>query len=605
MRSSPGSPSESSLRRSTPPQPGPSTYTRAPKGKACLNCRRRKLKCDCARPVCSQCVRYGRERDCEYTDKHQLSRTEMLEETIATLQAKLQELEHTEDGNSPPVGIGHAQYWGSGVPGRSSPRASQSPRPSGYAAPTFDESRALLDAFLPYCTDVGFFLNPNRFLHWLCPRLSPTSQDVLGNQPVIIPEQTSPLIWAAFAWGATFTDEPDLKQHAELYASKAIQLLCTTSPSNGSDLSRPTVLHFIQSEVLVATYLLNSGEFVQARQHISSAASIVWTYGLHKIRSHPIHDPSLMRSIPSSDAATALPPPTDSVEEGERISALWQVYILDKTWSAVLGKPGMLNDGVSPLSCIDTPWPLAVEQYVEGPVPPDYGVSGRTLHKFLYESQAFQPVARLPTLALRAQAAALLDRALFLSSSCALDPTLRAFHSTEFDGMEALLNRFILFLNNLWDSQAQHSTEWARNITITQCIARLATMQLHFAWFEDDIKSATKVMNACKAIIDHIQLLPPLHLRHIDPLLPVMLTSVAQVCCNEQLRMQNPTMYKRQLLTCNHPFWLEHAVAEVGNWIAVINGDSNLSAIQRETVRSFLSALMMSNSPVNIPLESV
>ena len=56
-----------------------------------------------------------------------------------------------------------------------------------------------------------------------------------------------------------------------------------------------------------------------------------------------------------------------------------------------------------------------------------------------------------------------------------------------------------------------------------------------------------------------------------------MLTSVAQVCCNEQLRMANPTMYKRQMVICNHPFWLEQSIAEVGNWLTVINGDSKLS----------------------------
>ena len=51
-------------------------------------------KCDCAHPVCSQCVRLGREKDCEYTEKDQRSRTEILEENIAVLQARLQELEH-------------------------------------------------------------------------------------------------------------------------------------------------------------------------------------------------------------------------------------------------------------------------------------------------------------------------------------------------------------------------------------------------------------------------------------------------------------------------------------------------------------------------------
>lgn len=210
---------------------------------------------------------------------------------------------------------------------------------------------------------MGFFLNPNRLLHWLCSRVAPASHDVLAHQPIITPDRANPILWAIFTWGATFTDNADLKQHAELYASKAVQLLSTSLLSD--DPSRPGVIHCVQAEALLATYFMYSGKFVQGRQHISSAASLIWTYGLHKIRSNPVPDPSLMRSIPGSDAELSLPPPVDSVEEGERISAFWQVYILDKTWSTVLGKPGILSEGCSPLGWVDTPWPLAVEQYVE------------------------------------------------------------------------------------------------------------------------------------------------------------------------------------------------------------------------------------------------
>ena len=38
-------------------------------------------------------MRFGRERDCEYSEKDQKSRTEVLEEKIAALQARVRELE--------------------------------------------------------------------------------------------------------------------------------------------------------------------------------------------------------------------------------------------------------------------------------------------------------------------------------------------------------------------------------------------------------------------------------------------------------------------------------------------------------------------------------
>lgn len=50
--------------------------------------------------MCSQCVRFGRERDCEYTEKDQRSRTEILEENIAILQTRVRELEAGAAGGS-------------------------------------------------------------------------------------------------------------------------------------------------------------------------------------------------------------------------------------------------------------------------------------------------------------------------------------------------------------------------------------------------------------------------------------------------------------------------------------------------------------------------
>lgn len=55
--------------------------------------------------MCSQCIRLGREKDCEYTEKDKRSRTEILEENIAVLQARLRKLEHADA--SPASGSNH------------------------------------------------------------------------------------------------------------------------------------------------------------------------------------------------------------------------------------------------------------------------------------------------------------------------------------------------------------------------------------------------------------------------------------------------------------------------------------------------------------------
>ncbi|KAF9811631.1 hypothetical protein IEO21_06510 [Rhodonia placenta] len=77
-------------------QAEPSSSGRAPRGSACLNCRRRKLRCDGARPICGPCIRTNRQADCEYTDGPVRSPTQVLEDNIARLEARIYELENPE-----------------------------------------------------------------------------------------------------------------------------------------------------------------------------------------------------------------------------------------------------------------------------------------------------------------------------------------------------------------------------------------------------------------------------------------------------------------------------------------------------------------------------
>ena len=52
------------------------------------------------RPICRQCYRAGKPDDCEYTDGTNRSRTQILEERIAILEARIQELENPEEPGS-------------------------------------------------------------------------------------------------------------------------------------------------------------------------------------------------------------------------------------------------------------------------------------------------------------------------------------------------------------------------------------------------------------------------------------------------------------------------------------------------------------------------
>ena len=57
-------------------------------------------RCDGNQPVCGQCRSKGRDEDCEYTTAPGLTRTQLLEENIALLEARIRELENPEEGTS-------------------------------------------------------------------------------------------------------------------------------------------------------------------------------------------------------------------------------------------------------------------------------------------------------------------------------------------------------------------------------------------------------------------------------------------------------------------------------------------------------------------------
>lgn len=66
---------------------------------ASLNCRKRKLKCDAGKPACQQCIRAGSESECSYDNGKALSKTQILQQRIAQLEAKLTSLQG-RGGNS-------------------------------------------------------------------------------------------------------------------------------------------------------------------------------------------------------------------------------------------------------------------------------------------------------------------------------------------------------------------------------------------------------------------------------------------------------------------------------------------------------------------------
>jgi hypothetical protein len=121
------------------------------------------------------------------------------------------------------------------------------------------------------------------------------------------------------------------------------------------------ILRTLQANVFLANYLFRNNRFLEGRFYHHAAVLLVIESGLHKIRSGAPTSTDSRRLI--SETGTILPPSRNSVEEGERIDAFWNVYIMDKAWSAISDTSSLMTDSGGHGTQIDTPWPLDAAQY--------------------------------------------------------------------------------------------------------------------------------------------------------------------------------------------------------------------------------------------------
>ncbi|KAJ3782771.1 hypothetical protein GGU10DRAFT_362771 [Lentinula aff. detonsa] len=114
------------------------------RGQSCSNCRRRKIKCDGKRPVCSQCLRSpgssAEHMVCEYAAANR-SEIHALEANIRVLQNRIQLPTPTHPSDNEP--------YAEALSGQQ----------------TVDETmyQPLLEIFLRYARELGFFLHIPRF----------------------------------------------------------------------------------------------------------------------------------------------------------------------------------------------------------------------------------------------------------------------------------------------------------------------------------------------------------------------------------------------------------------------------------------------------------
>lgn len=116
---------------------------------------------------------------------------------------------------------------------------------------------------------------------------------------------------------------------------------------------------------LIALYFFSTGRIVDGYRHSFSAARLAVGLGLHQIHAPDLHG-FLSNSSPTScpdnvltnKPPVPLSPPTDCFETHDRVSAFWQVFMVDHCWSAANSLPTLLPDTSDAQARIETPWPM-------------------------------------------------------------------------------------------------------------------------------------------------------------------------------------------------------------------------------------------------------
>ncbi|KAJ6591343.1 hypothetical protein B0H10DRAFT_784324 [Mycena sp. CBHHK59/15] len=523
----------------TPPVGGaPGTLQR---GKACLRCRKRKMRCDGSKPACQQCTRAKKGDTCEYDDGKGKTRTQLLRETIIRLEQRVRELEDPEYvspvvtlydphlrgfSESPPSSAydsaGDASFSTSHSPFPSEPAhspegswshlpgVSASPplfgpemffhEPQPHLQPPVDLAQMLLEIFLPHRRQCGLDIHIGRLRESL-------------NRPRN--EQRHPVLMNAIYLWACFISRPEpLSQHEEHYLNQALDALREALRAGEK------TIDIIQASCLLSTYFLANGRILEGSYHASAAAALAVQCGLHGSISSEM-------TAWLADSSDDLKPFKTDLRQGERILTFWQVYNLDRCWSVALRKPSIIPDGPQLWNSINCPWPMDIAEYEAGQI--SSGVNFQTIKSFFEGDVA---VNGFSTQALRAKASALFERADHLSTSW--DSRIKPSDDflREVESLELIITGFISTLPPVHQSSSAAAEDTPVLITI-HTLAHAAIIHLYQRFAPDDPVSYEKCSRAARACGAVITQVTESDYVFLDPILGPCWTSAAETLIRE------------------------------------------------------------------------
>ncbi|KAG2104371.1 uncharacterized protein F5147DRAFT_704179 [Suillus discolor] len=470
------------------------------RGKACIACRRRKVRCDGARPTCGQCVRGNRPADCEYTDGQGRSRTHMLEQEIARLQTRIQELEHPEhttpavalhnpyslfdvpQGYSVPFGL-QPSHISAPSPGASSSSSAQSTwgdfSSGGWwvqEEPPIQIVLESLDKILPYADELGFFLHVPRVRNTLVTASSRGIPIALQNAIILLCLHITNTKQSAFE---------------QTVLSRCLRQLADIIPS---------------CKVLLTYYLFRVGRTVEAKYHSGAAA-------------REQNTPADMQSMEFDIFGTTLPNLVDDIEQTEAIHAFWNVFTWDKSVSAVLGVPPSIGRSIR----VSVPWPRKMREVDSFDQDihltsrgQEIGLQVDTVQQFLVDGQNEKGDFD-SALAFHAKAAVLLDEVNNLVEQHISDSQVQETHSfrAQFASLDALIQHLRASIPL---TPSLPHLAYPRSVCI-QSLLSLATIRLHSPFRESYTLSNPEIVTAAVLIARALQCVNVNTLQYFDPVL--------------------------------------------------------------------------------------
>ncbi|KAJ7599320.1 hypothetical protein C8J56DRAFT_1093967 [Mycena floridula] len=465
------------------------------RGKACFNCRGLKIKCDAAKPVCSNCVRVPKKDPCEYNESP-LNATE-LQSTIARLEARVRELETFMPAGESSHDVSVAM----------SPGASPTPS-SSYLDDslfTFEPPshlvESILDAFLPHSQQCGFFLYIRRFRQLA---LLP-SGDPLRPCPALLS-----VVWL---WGVHILQSDLYLGMEQKFLNQAVSQLAVQVCTSRS------ILETIQAHLLLSVWFLRNTQCLQAEFYMQGAVCLALCQDLHRVRSARPLAPTLLGVSDGQETYPAAP--RDIMEEGQYINGFWMVFAWERALSVALRTAvGFFGTLEAPHLNIDTPWPLDLESCANNTRILAGTQSVSTIQNFL---QANDVVGDLTDDAMHAKAIVLFHYSCHLSGRWHYGTDAARFALTgSCSVLGSAIARFKLSLPSVSSQAARHT------LFVTHTLANAASMTLHGIYASSgNIQSKGESISSAQWIL---RSLSTLDLTGVAVIHPIIGSLVALAC---------------------------------------------------------------------------